>query len=72
MTFDDQLEFVGHPDPKVPFSQPGDSGSFILDAKTLKPYALLYGGGPDDNGIDRTLGQFMPEVLESLGVWLVQ
>jgi hypothetical protein len=72
VTFDDQLEFVGDPDPKVPFSQPGDSGSFIIDSDTMQPYALLYGGGPDYTGIDRTLGQFMPEVLDSLGVWLVQ
>lgn len=70
--FDDQLEFVGHPDPRVPFSQPGDSGSFILDTKSRKAYGLLYGGGPDGQGIDRTLGHFMPEVLNSLGVWLVQ
>lgn len=72
VTFDDQIEFVGHPDPRQPFSQPGDSGSFILAADTLEPYALLYGGGSDSAGVDRTLGQFMPEVLKSLGVWLVQ
>jgi len=72
VTFDDQIEFVGNPDPRIPFSKPGDSGSFILDSRTLRPYALLYGGGPDFNGVDRTLGQFMPDVLNSLGVWLVQ
>ena len=72
VTFNDQIEIVGAPNPRSTFSEPGDSGSFILDARTLEPYALLYGGGPDDQGIDRTLGQFMPDVLNSLGVWLVQ
>ena len=38
----------------------------------LRPYALLYGGGPDDQGIDRTLAQFLPEVLDELGVRIVQ
>ena len=72
VTYQDQIEFVGAPDPRRTFSEPGDSGTFILDAESLEPYALLYGGGPDAQGIDRTLGQFMPDVLGSLGVWLVQ
>jgi hypothetical protein len=46
VTFDNQLEFVGSP-PAQPFSQPGDSGSLIIDRDSLHPYALLYGGGPD-------------------------
>lgn len=71
VTFDNQLEFVGSPASR-PFSQPGDSGSMILDARSKKPYALLYAGGPDDKGIDRTLGHFLPEVLEELGVRIVQ
>ena len=71
MTYDDQIEIIGTP-PNTPFSQPGDSGSFILEQGSLRPYALLYGGGPDSNGIDRTLAQFMPEVLDSMGVRLVQ
>lgn len=71
VTFDDQLEFVGDP-PRRAFSQGGDSGSFIIDADTLAPAALLYAGGPDADGIDRTLGHFMPQVLKSLNVWLVQ
>jgi hypothetical protein len=71
VTFDDQLEFIGTP-PSRPFSQPGDSGSFIFDADTRRPYALLYAGGPDDDGIDRTIGHFMPDVLSSLGVRMVR
>jgi hypothetical protein len=70
--FDDQLEFI-HVRPETSnFSDGGDSGSFILDAETLRPYALLYGGGPDAQGIDRTLGHFMPDVLSSLKVRLVK
>jgi hypothetical protein len=71
VTYDDQIEIVGTPASK-PFSQPGDSGSFILDADSLKPYALLYGGGPDSQGIDRTLAHFMPDVLTRLKVTIVQ
>ena len=71
VAFDNQLEFVGSPASR-PFSQPGDSGSLIIDRDSLRPYALLYGGGPDDQGIDRTLAQFLPEVLDELGVRIVQ
>ncbi len=71
VTFDDQLEFV-HVDSKRPFSQPGDSGSLILDRDSLRPFALLYGGGPDERGIDRTLAHFIPDVLAELGVDFVR
>ncbi len=69
--FDNQIEVIGAP-PKNPFSQPGDSGSFIIDRDTLQPYALLYGGGKDNQGIDRTLAHFFPDVLDAMGVTLVQ
>ncbi len=71
VTFDDQIEVIGSP-PSTPFSQPGDSGSFIIDRDTMRPYALLYGGGEDSAGIDRTLAHFMPEVLSKMNVRLVQ
>lgn len=71
VTYDDQIEVVGDP-PATPFSDGGDSGSFIIDRDTMKPYALLYGGGPDDQGIDRTLAHFMPTVLKAMKVKLVQ
>lgn len=71
VTYDDQIEIVGDP-ARRPFSAPGDSGSFIIDRDTLAPYALLYGGGSDSLGIDRTLAQFMPDVLNAMGVRLVQ
>lgn len=71
VTFDDQAEFIGDP-PAGPFSQPGDSGSFIFDAATLRPYALLYAGGSGADGVDRTLAHFLPDVLNPLGVRLIQ
>lgn len=71
VTYDEQIEIVGSPE-DVPFSDGGDSGSFIFDSDSLQPYALLYGGGPDDNGIDRTVAHFMPDVLKALKVQLVQ
>ncbi len=70
ITFDDQLEFV-HLQRTRAFSQGGDSGSLILDQVTSRPYALLYGGGPDAEGIDRTLAHFLPLVLKRLGVRMV-
>ncbi len=71
VVFDNQIEIIGS-DPEEPFSQGGDSGSFILDRPSLKPYALLYGGGLDADGIDRTIAHFMGEVLDALDVEIVQ
>lgn len=70
ITFDDQLEFV-HVNQTRAFSQGGDSGSLILEEATRQPYALLYGGGPDAQGVDRTLGHFLPSVLRQLRVRMV-
>ncbi len=70
ITFDDQLEFV-HVDRRRAFSQGGDSGSLIIDQATRRPYALLYGGGPDAAGVDRTLAHFLPPVLARLRVQMV-
>lgn len=71
VTFDDQVEIIGSPASR-PFSQPGDSGSFIIDRDSMQVYALLYGGGTDSSGIDRTLAHFMPDVLKAMKVRLVQ
>ncbi len=71
VTFDDQIEVIGSP-PSRPFSQPGDSGSFIIDRDTMQVFALLYAGGPDSQGIDRTLAHFMPDVFREMKVRLVQ
>ena len=71
VTFDDQIEIIGSP-PRKPFSAGGDSGSFIIDCDTMQVYALLYGGGPDANRIDRTLAHFIPDVFKAMRVRLVQ
>lgn len=71
ITFDDQIEIIGATASNA-FSAGGDSGSFIIDRDTMKVYALLYGGGPDSNGIDRTVAHFMPDVFKQLNVTLVQ
>lgn len=71
VTFDDQVEVIGAPATR-PFSQPGDSGSFIIDRESMQVYALLYGGGTDSSGIDRTLAHFMPDVFKAMKVRLVQ
>lgn len=71
VTFDDQIEVIGSPASRE-FSAPGDSGSFIIDRDTMQVYALLYGGGRDSSGIDRTLAHFMPDVFKALKVRLVQ
>jgi hypothetical protein len=71
VTFDDQVEIIGSP-PSRDFSAGGDSGSFVIDRDTMQVYALLYGGGPDADGIDRTLAHFIPDVFKAMKVRLVQ
>jgi len=71
VTYDDQIEIIGSPSSRD-FSAGGDSGSFIIDRDTMQVYALLYGGGPDANGIDRTLAHFIPDVFKAMKVKLVQ
>jgi hypothetical protein len=68
--FANQLEFVATT-PTAQFSAPGDSGAVIYDEATRQPVALLFGGGPDADGRDRTLGHFLPEVLDALTVELL-
>jgi hypothetical protein len=69
--FDNQIEVIGD-SADTDFSQPGDSGSFIIDRDTMQVHALLYGGGRDADGIDRTLAHFMPDVFDAMDVRLVQ
>jgi hypothetical protein len=40
----------------------------IYDNDSRRPYALLFAGGQDGSGRDRTLGHFLPDVLAALGV----
>lgn len=68
ITFDGLIEFLSHKPAEIPFGQPGDSGSVIFCAETLRPYALLFAGGRDHRGYDRTLANFMPDVMEKLEI----
>jgi len=69
ITFDDQIEITSPPTHRgARFSQPGDSGSVIYQDATRRPFALLFGGGPDANGIDRTVAHFLPDVLNAFDV----
>jgi len=67
LQFNNQLEFVSSRAGEA-FSQGGDSGSVIYDNDSRRPYALLFAGGGDAGGRDRTLAHFLPDVLEALGV----
>lgn len=62
--FEDQLAVVGA---GGPFSQPGDSGSLVVDAVTRAPVGLLFAGGRDQtfvNPIDSVLARFASTVIE--------
>lgn len=69
--FENMIEFVSS-QPGLPFSKAGDSGSLILDENTCRPYALLVGGGRDGAGVHRTVGHFIPDVLDTFHVRFVQ
>ena len=45
---------------------------FIIDQDTMQVYALLYAGGRDANGIDRTIANFIPDAFKAMKVKLVQ
>jgi len=66
--FSDQIEIVGANNEI--FSTQGDSGSLIVD-ETGRAVALLFAGGPDENGIDITYANRIETVLEKLGTKLV-
>jgi hypothetical protein len=59
--FTDQVVISGDPDPRVPFSLAGDSGSVIVSAdpdtqrNKYVAKALLFAGGPTSDGIDLTI-----------------
>jgi hypothetical protein len=60
--FEGQVTIIGDPDPRIPFSLPGDSGSCIVSSETYgrikyhKAKALLFAGGENgETGIDETV-----------------
>lgn len=66
-TFSDQFEISGGP--AVDFSAPGDSGSLIVDADGWA-VGLLFAGGRDNAGEDRTYANRIREVLARAGARL--
>ena len=48
------------------FSQPGDSGSLIVDRKTQRPVALLFAGSSS-----HTIANHLDDVVQALGVSIV-
>jgi hypothetical protein len=62
--FEDQVAVQGVG--AAPFSQPGDSGSLIVDAVTLEPVALLFAGGST-----LTFANPIDAVLQYYGVTVV-
>lgn len=69
-TFDDQIEITGTG--RRPFSDGGDSGSLILDAKRGAPIGLLFAGGEDSDGVDATYANPIHTVLEMMKVRLTR
>lgn len=67
MTFSSQFEVVGDDD--RPFSQGGDSGSLVVDEQG-RARGLLFAGGRDTLGVDRTFVNPIDTVLSRLDVRL--
>lgn len=67
LRFNDQIEISGGP--TTDFSAAGDSGSLIV-GRNGDVLALLFAGGRDSSGEDRTYGSRMTNVLSALGVSL--
>ena len=64
--FSDQIEVEGDSEP---FSRGGDSGSVIVDTNGFAR-ALLFAGGPDEDGRDLTFANQLATALQKLGVRL--
>jgi hypothetical protein len=67
-TFSNVIEIEGTDG--APFSLGGDSGSLIVDDNGYAR-ALLFAGGPDEDGVDLTNANRIELVLSKLGVRLV-
>jgi hypothetical protein len=68
--FIDQVDIVGDPDPGIPFSLPGDSGSAIVstDGPPYKLKALLFAGGSDNTGIDHTIASPFQKIADDFNL----
>ena len=70
LRWNDQLEVTSLDGSPEPFSRAGDSGSAILDTAG-RMVALLFAGGRDSTGRDRTFANRANSVLDAAGVELV-
>lgn len=73
--FAGQVTIVGYPNPKVPFSLSGDSGSCIVSMETYgrnkshKAKALLFAGGEnEETGFDETLASPMRKIARDFAI----
>lgn len=74
--FADQVTIVGHPDPNIPFSLGGDSGSCIVSSdadgqstSVHKAKALLFAGGPnEETGFDETVASPIGKIVLDFGL----
>lgn len=73
--FTDQVTIIGDPDPNVPFSLGGDSGSCIVsseqDGRTNahKAKALLFAGGEnEETGFDETVASPIRKIVRDFGL----
>jgi hypothetical protein len=73
--FAEQVTIIGDPDPKIPFSLGGDSGSLIVssesDVRTQahKAKALLFAGGEnEETGFDETTASPIRKIVQDFGL----
>jgi hypothetical protein len=73
--FTDQVMIIGDPDPNVPFSLGGDSGSCIVSSKphsrtnAYKAKALLFAGGEnEETGFDETVASPIRKIVRDFGL----
>jgi hypothetical protein len=73
--FEDQVAIIGHPNPAVPFSLKGDSGSVVVSAElnprtdAYKVKALLFAGGDNvETGFDETFASPIKRILRDFNL----
>jgi hypothetical protein len=73
--FTDQVTIIGDPDPNIPFSLGGDSGSWIVSAEpdvrtnVYKSKALLFAGGEnEETGFDETVASPIRRIVRDFSL----
>lgn len=66
MVFDGQIEITGLPN--TPFSQPGDSGSLVID-EAMTAIGMVFSGNPFANdGAGVSYANLLPKVIAGLDI----